>query len=322
MKRIIEDICQFSPRQGEGETRTAAYIEQSLREQNMNVVIEPYETIVPIIREARLHIGETVYEAPYIVGCCFESGSIGGRIAFENHTQPSPISGSMFDSVIAHNPHCAAPSQASFYRIPAVAVTKRIFDYANKAYCAGKAIKGFVEVEQRKHGSKNILLGNISSPRVLCITHYDCLQKGALDNASGVAVLLHAIEQIREKTDDILFAFCGNEEICAEPGYYGGKGYRVLYEAHEKIFEDAQKIVVVDSVGNSAPRVLSATEDSTCYSGFPVPQFEVIRNKLSLIMGEMQGLLDIYHSEDDDGRNITEEHLQETATSVREFLEV
>lgn len=156
------------------------------------------------------------------------------------------------------------------------------------------------------------MIGDAKSADVLCVTHYDCLKKGALDNASGVAVLLQAAERIRNDLGRVLVAFCGTEEICCERGHYGGRGYSALRIEYPEVFQRVQKIVVVDSVGNVEPRVLKGSEDPTCYSALPISSFGEVRHKVHLVFGDMKGLMSVYHSDDDDGHTLSEAHLEQT----------
>lgn len=319
MKNImstIADICTFSPRQGEGEERTADYLIGCLCSEDRALIIQQYETIVPIVRDAHLQINDTIFHSPHVEGSCRVSGKIGGKIAFEDPTQPSYDLESVFTSVIAHNPHCEAASQATFYDLPAVAVTREVFEMAIQAHWNYGHVDGYVAVERKKHLGRNIIVGNSKTPEILCMTHYDCLKKGALDNASGVAVLLAGISRMRIDLERVLIAFCGTEEISCENGYYGGRGYHALQAENRDAFDHAKKIIVVDSVGNQEPRVLKGSEDSTCYSALPVPFFEEVKEKLHLIFGEMKGLMHVYHSDDDDGHTLREEYLEQTVDIV------
>ena len=146
MVEAIEQICSFSPRQGEGETRTAEYLIQYLRDRGHDLKIQEYDTIVPIVRAARLRVNDQTFQVPQVEGCSIESGEIGGKIAFEDPTQPSQGLESFFTSVIAHNPHCKAASQATFYSVPAVAVTKEVFEAASTAYWNRGRVDGYVDI--------------------------------------------------------------------------------------------------------------------------------------------------------------------------------
>lgn len=320
IKQIIDEVCRYSPRQGEGETQTSEYIMDFLKQEGIPFNIEEYETIIPIIHSAKLKLDDLLYESPDVEGCSLKGGFIGCSAGIADPTCPSPYLYENYTSLISYNPYASAASPAIFFRIPAIAVAKHIHAKIMEMKKWGKvSLQGSVEVERHNHTGRNILIGNVDNPKHICITHYDSINKGALDNASGVAVMQHAIANIRDGMKDTLFAICGTEELSYDELYWGN-GYRVLENAMPHLFENAEKIVVVDSVGNAAPSVTSAKEDAdTCYAAIPLHNFRDVKEKIRIIIGDIygkNGLFSVYHSWDDDGRNLSEEHLQATVQTL------
>jgi len=316
MQQIIDDVCQFSPRQGEGETQTSEYIMQFLKQEGIPFRVEEYETIIPRIHSARLELEGSLYQSPDVEGCSLVGGDIGSHAGIIDSTCPSPFLYEDYSNLIAHNPYSTTASPATFFRIPDLAVAKHIHEkiLAMKKY--GKvSFQGSVQVEKQSHTGRNILVGNVDNPKTLFITHYDSINKGALDNASGVAVVQHAIVNLRENMQDVLFAICGTEELSYDQLYWGN-GYRALEKAMPHLFEKADKIVAIDSVGNAAPTIMNTKADvEICHAAIPLHNFRDVQEKIRVVIGDIygkNGLFSVYHSWDDDGRNLSEEHLQTT----------
>lgn len=320
MRQIIDEVCQFSPRQGEGETQTSEYIMRFFKQEGIPFNIEEYETVIPVIHSARLELENSLYKSPDVEGCSLVGGFIGGSAGMADSICPSPYVYEDYTSLITHNPYSTAASPATFFRIPAIAVAKHIHEKILVMKQRGKAsFRGSVQVEKQSHTGRNILIGNVDNPKTICLTHYDSINRGALDNASGVAVVQHAIAHMREDMQDVLFAMCGTEELSYDELYWGN-GYRALEKSMPHLFENADKIVVVDSVGSAAP---TATADAkTCHAAIPLHNFRDVQEKIRVIIGDIDGkngLFSVYHSWDDDGRNLSEEHLENTRDMLIEM---
>lgn len=279
---------------------------------------EEYETLVPIIHDARFEIGDMVYRSPDVEGCSFVRGHIGSHAGISETITPSASLLSNHMSIISSNPNCEAASPYKFFEIPAIAVAKNVLEAIKQSAKNGKPqFQGRVEVEPKSHIGRNILIGNVDNPKNICITHYDSISIGAHDNASGVAVVQHAVAQIRGNMDETLFALCGTEELSYDEGVYWGSGYRALEQSMPHLFEKSEKIIVIDSVGNTMPQLQTEKDpkEDYRYGALPLENFESLRKKISLIIGDVDGpngLLSLYHSKDDDGRNLSEEHLRAT----------
>jgi|GEM_PF-458984 len=318
MIQIIGELCEFSPRQLTGEEDAAAYIQEELRNSSIDFIVENYRVKIPEVFDAWLEINGKRYESPRIEGCSKVSGEISGKISFEDSTNPSGSLG-MFNGVIACNSHCETASQAQWYPIPALAVDPELFTIAQDAFNASGNISGHVNVDVFDHIGQNILVGNTVDPQKIILTHYDCLKKGAFDNASGVAVLMKSIHKVRDKLNSALFAICGNEEICCEPSIYGGMGYRKMMEYHPNLFEGCEEVFVVDSVGVGESKFLTYEDDCQhSYAGFPVGNeyFEQIQTKLKLLIGDLNYLYSVYHSDNDVPENLCLDELKRTVEMI------
>lgn len=287
-----------------------------LKQEGISFNIEEYETVIPIIHSARLELGSSLYESPDVEGCSLVGGYIGSSAGIADSTCPSPYLYEDYTSLITHNPYSPTASPATFFRIPALAVAKHVHEKILAMQQQGNVrFQGSVQVEKQSHTGRNILVGNVNNPKTLFITHYDSINKGALDNASGVAVVQHAIVNMQESIRDTLFAICGTEELSYDELYWGN-GYRALEKSMPRLFKNADKIVVVDSVGNAAPNVMTAkTDKEICHAAIPLHNFRDVQEKIRVIIGDIygkNGLFSVYHSWDDDGRNLSEEYLQST----------
>lgn len=287
-----------------------------LKQEGISFNIEEYETIIPIIHSARLEMEDSLYQPPDVEGCSLVGGYIGSHAGVTDSTYPSPYLYEDYTSLITYNPYSAAASPATFFRIPALAVAKHVHEKILAMQQQGNVrFQGSVQVEKQSHIGRNILVGNVNNPKTLFITHYDSINKGALDNASGVAVVQHAIVHMQENIQDVLFAMCGTEELSYDELYWGN-GYRALEKSMPHLFKNADKIVVVDSVGNAVPNVMTEkTDREICHAAIPLHNFRDVQEKIRVIIGDIygkNGLFSVYHSWDDNGRNLVEEYLQDT----------
>lgn len=299
MMKIVRDIISFSPRQLANEKKTAKYIMTFLKKEKVDIIIEKYDVLIPVTKKANLFADGVSVECD---GCSTVSGQISGK----DHM----MSSLSFDSkpksaFISFNPCCSSVSLPVFYTRPAVSVSHQSL----QKILTAQHVQGNVYVEKVLHRSCNILVGNHIDPQKICFTHYDSIKTGAIDNASGVAVVMEMVRMRQDLLQDILFVIAGNEELSCDDDVYWGNGYRDFEKRHVDLMEHAAKIVVVDSVGNGSARVIKDKE--MLLLGFPVKRVDQFYDKIDFVSGDYAHLMTVYHSNDDDGRGMTEKHMQD-----------
>lgn len=330
MMDLIESICQFSPRQGEGERHTAQYIKELLATKQIACISQFYRTSIPIILAAELTVGDQMYRTPTIAGCSFVSGTIEPTSPIVDARGSSSEGNAMGTSLLACNPQCLEASQANFYSVPAIAIPPWIQE---RIVTNNIPFHGKVDVMLQEHTSENILVGNVQNPRAIVLTHYDSIGYGALDNASGVAVVLSCLQRFRERLQDTLFALCGSEELSHERNPYHGYGYRIAEQGYLAAFENADSIHIVDSVGNRPPKIIeekasNSQEDRELFeralsAAAPLHHSTHWRNKIRIYGGDdiPMGMFTVYHSNLDNGDMLREDFLEQTLVALHKQLQ-
>lgn len=310
MERVLE-IVAFSPRQLENEKKTAQYVMDFLSDKKIAFITEKYDVEIPHVHESYLEADGSIVPCE---GSCFVSGEILGK----EHVVSSLIFDQKFTegSIINFNPQCAGISLPIYYSVPAVAVSR----FSKKKLLNAKNIRGYVRVEHVKHEAVNILVGNLKNPLSICFAHYDSIESGAIDNASGVAVMMEMIERHPESLRDVLYVFAANEELSCANELYWGNGYRVFESHYEQVMERAQSIIVIDSVGNGLAKKISDME--LLLLGFPIKNIKKWHDKISFVTGDFSHLMTVYHSSMDDGRGMTEEYMEDAYNMVRLSLNI
>ena len=314
MKNFIEtiqEIISFSPRQLEGESKTAKYLITILRDAHIPCTTEEFIVGIPLVGKTELIVdGEPIS----CEGSCFESGEIRDKDCI--------ISSLYFDAKpersanINFNPQCATISLPVYYQVPAIAVMPETLHKILRA----ENVHGKIDVARVDHRSINILVGNSINPKNICFAHYDSIKMGAIDNASGVVVMMHIIENHPESLKDTLYVFAANEELSYDKDIYWGHGYREFEKEHESIMMQAQQIIVIDSVGNGIARRINNKE--MLKIGFPIVHGEEWYEKIFFIAGDFAHLMTVYHSDDDDGRGMTEGYMQQAYEMVCDVLNI
>jgi len=297
---IINDIVKFSPRQLEGESKTGKYLLNKILTQRITCTIQYFNTSIPIIK-SELKADGVVIEGE---GCCFTSGIISSKETIVSSAMPSKVFNDQ--SNINFNPYCKFISLGNYYFKPAIAIPHSSLS----KILAATHIRGKVEVKRVSHKSKNIIVGNDTDPVNICFAHYDSIKTGAVDNASGTAVMLKIILENQELLKNNLFVFSGAEELSYDKPYYWGKGYRVFETDHEDIMKFCDQILVIDSVGNGDPQII--TDKHELIRAFPLKDNHSFYPKTKLIIGDLQKLMEVYHSHVDDGRTLEKKFLKET----------
>ncbi|TAK57585.1 M28 family peptidase, partial [Patescibacteria group bacterium] len=238
----IQMLTRLGTRQGVVAERARDYICDVFDRHGVSVLIEKFEVDIPTAQKARLVING---KKELCIGC----GMISGDVPVTNIASSLMSSRFLIDTpVIYVNPKCALPSPTNFSFAPAIAISPK----TAKKLLTAKNAQASLQVTKQKTSANFLLVGNRIDPKVIIFSHYDSLGPGAIDNASGTVVAIAtALRCLKEGIlDEALFVFDGNEEISYDYPTYWGHGYRVFEERYQKLLEGAQKVIVVDCVGN------------------------------------------------------------------------
>ena len=306
---LIETIVSFSPRQEDNETACATFIKHWLGEQGLPFEVQKFTTRTPHIEQASLLAdGKEIKCA----GCSFVSGEINN--ADNIVSSLADIPSDWTEPNINFNPRCQEISRSYYYWAPALAVRPQDLSEIIKA----KRIKGVVQVKPIDRQAENILVGNTETPSNIVIAHYDSIETGATDNASGTAVTMALIMENPELVKDHLFIFSADEELSYDKPYYWGHGFRMFEKDYEEAMEKSRQIIVVDSVGNE--KSVLRQDEYLVTMAFPIKNLERWKNKISICCGSIDKLLSVYHAELDKLDQLREEGLRQAVESVRSSL--
>ncbi len=294
---FIKKLVSFSPRQLAGEKKTADYICAVLDKHGIVYRRQYFNNFMPA-SQARLLADSQ--EIP-CEGTSFVSGKIVGKKTIVNVLK-QPYNSTKAN--INFNPLCPEISPGLFFWQPAVAVASK---YLPKLFKA-ETVMAEVKVNKIKHQSSNILVGNLQNPKNIFFCHYDCHHAGAVDNASGTAVVMSVIVNNRLLKDN-LYVIAGAEELSfdQQPAYWGF-GYRFFEKKYFKALQQAQNIYVVDSLGFMDPVITN--KQSIVYEAFPLKNIELFRKKISIITMDLKPLMSFYHSDLDKPELIKIKYLQ------------
>ena len=241
----IESMEKFSPRQGDGEAEAREFIESRLGRLGVESELHWFKNQLPSYRGISLKADGRRIE-------CMPTALRSGTITEKNLISSTAVSGRYYEEPnINFNPYTDRFSLATFYRAPSLAISRLDVNRIMNA----EEVEGSVTVTKRPHRCANVIAGNTRNPKNVVIAHYDSVLGGALDNASGVAVLLELIRV--GKLKDNMFVFSGCEELSFDEPVYWGRGYRALEKELGKTMEKARKVIVVDMIGSSSPTLIT-----------------------------------------------------------------
>ncbi len=306
MLDVINTLCALGERQGDTALRAADYISAYLNELKIQFTTIEYSTAIPNVISSYLLINGKEVEAR---SCSF----VGGKIDKDSQiiTSLQSSQNHFYKPNINFNEKCRAISTPNYYSAPALAIN---FTDLESVKNAG-SIEGECIVNRQDCIAKQILVGNLASPKHILFCHFDSLFQGAVDNASGVAVLLNLIQQNPHLVRENLFVFDGNEELSYDTGIYWGHGYREFQRRFDPLLQSAKGIIVVDCVGYDTPSYYHTPE--IIKLAFPILNPESYTHKCEVISGGVDLMMSFYHSEIDTPKLITSEALRE----VVEYLE-
>lgn len=297
---FIKKIISFSPRQLKGETKTLKYLEKILQENNITYSLQKFKLKIPFTKKAELIANNKKIK-------CENSGFVSGKINNNDVIISSLMSSSICQDIsnINYNPRCDGVSIKNNYFAPSWAVSKNDINKVIQA----KKINGEIICEAKNHNSANILVGNIKNPKSISFAHYDSILKGAIDNASGVALMMKLILEKQELLKDNLFVFSGAEELSYDKPVYWGRGFRVFEKKYLNLFKLAKKIIIIDCIGYD--KTLKIQDPKIVQLGFPILNAKKLANKIKFITADLNKLMKVYHSELDDISNIKIKYLDQ-----------
>ncbi len=299
-QKFIAKLVSFAPRQFENEKKTADFLVSFLEKNSVFYAIQEFETEIPLTKKVLLMADKKQIDCE---GCSFVSGEIKSNDIIISSLLSSSICQDI--SNINYNPKCSGISLNNYYFAPAICVSREKIALVIKA----KKIFGEVVVERKKFKSKNILVGNLKNPQTISFAHYDSIKKGAIDNASGVALLMKSLLEKPEILENSLFVFSGNEELSYDKPIYWGRGFRAFEKKYFSILNKTKKIIIVDCVGNAPVTVIA--DLAVAKLAFPILNLNKIGKKVEIVTADLDDLMQVYHSDLDDGKKIIKKYFDE-----------
>lgn len=305
----IRLLSAFGERQLAGEHAARNLLCDWLHAAAVPYRVQSFMTAVPKILQASLVAdGKTIPAA----GTSFVSGTI-----TDSSTLISSLTSSqkfLYEQNINFNPRCKVISRSNHYFAPSLAVAPA----ALSAICRASTIQGIVRVKKIKHCSANILVGNTKNPQTILFCHYDSIGPGAVDNASGTALLLQMIIETPKYLKENLFVFAGNEELSYDQPVYWGRGYRVFERRYYSLLQRAKNILIIDCLGQTAAR--QYRDPAIVRLGFPVMHQHRWTKKIAMIAGDLGALMRVYHSSADTANIIQPGHMHQARVLTERLL--
>lgn len=310
-KILIQSLTSFTERQLTEETAARKLIESTLASGGIDFSVQEYRTYIPQYTAWGLKVdGQEMPALP----CGLHSGEIKSKSTILSSLISSQHN--LYDANINFNPQCDVISRSNFYFAPALAINRLDVQKVINA----EKVEGYLEVEKVEHQSANILVGNRHNPKVIVFSHYDSISTGTIDNASGTALSLDLVLEHPELQGEVLFAFCGNEELSYDEPIYWGHGYREFEAGYATQLENAKRIIVVDSLGHSPLETI--TDVSIMKLAFPITAIEALSHKTEVLAGNFAQLMAFYHAENDTRDKLSDEYCQQSYEQVLQKLKV
>ncbi|MCH8519777.1 MAG: hypothetical protein LAT82_03400 [Nanoarchaeota archaeon] len=298
---FIRKLTNLGERQFENIKIAQKIIEEELSKRDIEYSLFTFSTSLPRIKSSNCIIDKDILieHKP----TCFIGGEINSnQIILSSLTSSQDF---LYKNNINFNPLSNSISKANYYFAPAIAVHREDVLKISKA----KEISISVDVEKVDLELNSIMVGNMKNPKYIVFSHFDSIQKGAIDNASGTSVCLDTIcsnPQILEMT---LFVFDANEELSYDEPVYWGRGYRQFEEQYLSILQKCEKIIVVDCIGYSYTNEYK--DEGLLKLAFPIKYIDELNTKISVLAGDFDKLMRVYHSDDDSLELIEDEFYQD-----------
>lgn len=306
MFELIKRLEEVAPRRGKNERVAARIIEDELKD--FEVFRQKFRNAIPD--------GKATLEIDGKKLRCASTSLVSGKVEEKAIISSIHVSSRIFNAPnINFNPHCRTISLATFYHAPAITVVKEDVQRIINA----EEVNGTVKVKKQRFTTMNLIVGNMKNPKYVVFAHYDSVLKGAIDNSSGVAILLHIIKEKPTVLLRSLFVFSGSEELSFERPIYWGRGYRVFEEEYKSLLNNAKRILVVDCVGFAKPTL---TKELIAVA-LPLKNLEKWEKKVFLLFSDLRNiktLWEVYHSELDTVNLLRKGYLEETKNVLLKIL--
>lgn len=303
MKNILisKELAKIQNRTGSREALAYKYL-TSLFDGRVAYATQAFISYAPKFTKAKLIVDGVEIK-------CLPSGLVSGVINDKVNLISNLTSSQNFIDLsnINFNPKSDAISVSNYYFAPSLCISRKDVQKIIK----GSKIDGQISVIKNKFTAKNILVGNSKNPKTIIFTHYDAYFNGAIDNASGVGVLAEIVLNNPTLLEDNLFVFAGNEEISYDYPIYWGRGYRQFCKSNEAIIKSSKKVLVIDSVGQTEAKAYS--DSKFIKLAFPIGDELKTLNKVTLIAGDYDSLMPVYHSASDVKELLVERYLDQAA---------
>jgi len=303
----IKDLVVFSPRQGKNLDRTAVYICRLLSKFDISYAIQKFSLEYPKTEYAKLYAdGKEI--------SCKSSTRQSGIVPNKDNVLSSLTKTTKQFTNINFNPYSKAISLATCSIKPSLTISS--VDVPK--ILSARDVSGRVKIKRMKQTCENILVGNVVNPRALVFSHYDSIETGAIDNASGTAVSLDLIINHSEILSQCLFVLSGNEELSYDEPIYWGHGYRMFEKKYSHLLRKSTKNIIVDCVGHTTTQMY--TDSYWVEEAFPVTSLHNILSKTVLLAGDIYKLMEVYHSNLDTLKNIKKNFLQDATQKTLALL--
>ncbi len=303
--QIIQNLESHTPRLFQNQILAANYIKSIFDQYNLVYTVEEFSTKVPKALKAQLLVDGQ--EIP-----CKSCSLFSGQISLGCDIVDSSTTYSHADSNLNYNGKSDVISRAAHYEIPSLAFSRKDLSLVQNA----KSIDGQIDVEAVDHTSQNIILGNTTNPTNLVFTHFDSVESGAMDNASGTAITILTILQNPELLQNNLFILSSDEELSLDSPVYWGKGYREFQKLHQNLIDSCQKIYIVDSFGLTPAKIHQEEIDEF----FPINDIDNYIPKTFAISCNIPEQWSIYHSSDDTLDKLNPDYLNQGLELVQATL--
>lgn len=306
---FIDGLLQFSPRLGLNERKAAEFIISVLNRNNVAFSVQEFEASVPAAKKTWLEADGKRIDC---LNSSFTGGPIDGKGSLVSSLTPSRLF--LEYPNINFNPECKTISLANFYFAPAIAVGKADLPKLLRA----RKVKGETVVEPYNYSAWNILVGNAENPNSIIFAHYDSLETGACDNASGTGILMQTVLKQPEFLKKNLFVFAADEELSYDRPTYWGHGFRAFEKTNCNIMASAKRLIAVDCVGNGKNNFDS--NERMIYLAFPIARSADWSDKILILYGDLQKENKVYHSKLDNIDQLNKKSLLDAASLLAKEL--
>lgn len=302
MKLIIENLTNFGERQLQSQLLAAKFLETQLEKFSVAYRKLSFMTQVPEFINYGLFADDKEIEC---LPTGLQSGIIDQKAMIFDVLNYDDNVVEKLNANLNYSSLCPSISRHTFWNYPSLAFSMKDLDLLLNA----KKIHGFLEVQPVDLATYSLLVGNTVNPKNILFSHFDSIEVGATDNASGTAVMLKLLLDHQELLRENLFVFDPNEEISYDFPIYWGFGYRAFEANFKDCLMNSNNIFIVDCVGQTPLNVVSDPE--WLYNGFPIQDFANLQHKTQMLCGDFEGLMRVYQSPIDTLDQQKEAYLQQ-----------